>query len=74
MAAPAPPPVFEPVGDAVVVERTTNSARFDAGRATVEDTALAPDLFRVGLFGDGRPVDSRSEAVARREWVGRDTR
>ena len=36
--------------------------------ATVEVTALAPDLFRVGLFGDGRPVDYRSEAVAKRDW------
>jgi alpha-glucosidase len=68
MVAPAPAPVFEPVGDAAVVELTENSARFKVGRATVEVTALAPDLFRVGLFGDGRPVDYRSEAGAQDVW------
>ncbi|HEV7663321.1 MAG TPA: TIM-barrel domain-containing protein [Chloroflexota bacterium] len=59
---------FEPLGTAEVVARTQQSVRLRTGRSTVEVTALADDLFRVGLFGDGRPVDYRSEAVPQREW------
>ena len=42
--------------------------RLRSGRHVVEVAALANDLFRVGLFADGRPVDYRSEAVAKTEW------
>ena len=52
----------------MIVEQSANSVRLTSGRAAVEVAALAPDLFRVGLFGDGRPVDYRSEAVAKRDW------
>ena len=61
-------PVFEPLGNAEVVDQGTYSVRLKSGRAAVEVAALAPDLFRVGLFGDGRPVDYRSEAVAQPDW------
>ncbi len=39
-----------------------------AGSATVEVTALAPDLFRVGLFPHGRSACYSSEAVVSRAW------
>src|ERR671932_1242489 len=61
---------FAPVGTATVTERSAGAVRLRAGGATVEVAALAPDLFRVGLFPDGRPPDYRSEAIAREEWSG----
>jgi alpha-glucosidase len=61
-------PVFESLGEAAVVGRTPNAVRLKSGHATIEVTALADDLFRVGLFGDGRPVSYRSEAVAKTDW------
>ncbi len=66
------PPAFEPLGSADVIARTNSAVRLSAGRATVDVAALAPDLFRVGLFGDGRPVSFRSEAVAKTEWAACD--
>jgi alpha-glucosidase len=39
-----------------------------AGSATVEVTALAPDLFRVGLFAHGRSPSYLSDAVVERTW------
>jgi alpha-glucosidase len=54
---------FEPLGRAEVVERAPGRVRLRAGRHTVEVAALAPDLFRVGLFPDGRPPSYASEAV-----------
>jgi alpha-glucosidase len=68
------PPVFEPPGIARIVEQTDHSVRLKTGSATVEVMALAPDLFRVGLFGDGGRVDYRSEAVTQREWRSDDVR
>src|SRR4030081_2615560 len=59
---------LESLGTAEVVERTPNGVRLRTGRTIVEVVALADDLFRVGVFGDGRPVDYRSEAVARTDW------
>src|ERR687885_221156 len=61
---------YEPVGTASVAGLSASAVRLRAGRATVEVAALAPDLFRVGLFPDGRPPDYRSEAIAREEWPG----
>src|SRR5712691_11705108 len=69
-----PPPTFEPLGRAEVVERTNSGVHLRSGRSLIEVTALATDLFRVGLFADGRPVDYRSEAVARTEWPALATR
>jgi alpha-glucosidase len=56
---------FEGVGNASVVAQGDGWVRLRAGDATVEVAALAADLFRVGLFGGGRPPDYRSEALAR---------
>lgn len=56
---------FEPLGDAVVVERAAGTLRLRAGATTVEVSALARDLFRVGMFPGGKPPDYRSEAIAR---------
>src|SRR5438445_4553965 len=62
------PPTFASLGRAEIVERLPNGVRLRSGRHLVEVAALANDLFRVGLFADGRPVDYRSEAVARTDW------
>ena len=61
-------PAFEPLGDGTYVGCTGNSVRFRAGRATVEVTALADDVFRVGIAGDGMPLEYRSEAVPDTDW------
>jgi alpha-glucosidase len=37
--------------------------RFRDGATTVDVTALTDDIFRVGVFADGMPVEYRSEAV-----------
>jgi alpha-glucosidase len=58
---------YEAVGTAAVVARDASRVRFEAGSATIEVTALAPDLFRVGLFPHGRSVDYGSVAVVARE-------
>jgi alpha-glucosidase len=58
---------YEAAGNAQVVERDGGRVRLRAGAATVELTALAPDLVRVGFFPAGRPVEYRSEAIAREE-------
>src|SRR5437762_487315 len=73
VAPPEPLPDFEPLGDATLVARTANAARFKVGQTTVEVTALAADLFRVGIFGDGRPVSYASEAVAKTDWSAAST-
>lgn len=56
------------LGDARVSERAEGRVRLRAGTATVEVTALADDVFRVGCFFAGRPVDYTSEALAEAEW------
>jgi len=67
-------PTFAPLGRAEVVERSTNRVRLRSGRSQVEVTALANDVFRVGLFADGRPVDYRSDAVATTDWPATNVR
>ena len=61
-------PAFESLGAAQVVEQTATAVRVQVGRTAVEVTALADDVFRVGMFGDGQPRDYRSEAIATSEW------
>src|SRR5712692_851551 len=68
------PPTFESLGRAEVVERTACGVRLRSGRSQIEVAALANDLFRVGLFADGRPADYRSEAVAKTDWPAFDVR
>ena len=53
---------------AEVVERAGDRVRVRAGDATVEVTALAPAVFRVGFFPRGRPVEYRSEATEAAAW------
>jgi alpha-glucosidase len=60
---------FVPLGRAAVIAQGPASVRLRAGAATVEVAALAPDLFRVGLFGAGRPVEYPTEALARADWA-----
>ena len=61
---------FEPLGEAEVVERGEGRVRLRAGTTTVEVTALAPDLYRVGVFPEGKPPDYRSEAIAHEYAAG----
>ena len=59
---------YEPLGAAELLDHDDRSLRLRAGSTTVEVTALAPDLFRVGAFPEGRPPGYDSEAIAKREW------
>ncbi|HEY8490144.1 MAG TPA: TIM-barrel domain-containing protein [Dehalococcoidia bacterium] len=63
-----PPPGYRPLGAARRVERLPNGLRLHTDGAVVEVAALAPDLFRVGMFPDGRPPRYGSEAVAKAAW------
>src|SRR5258708_38827038 len=62
------PPGYQPLGPSTTTERAASSVRLDTGSATVEVTALAPDLFRVGFFPQGRAVDYSSFAAVSRDW------
>src|SRR5438270_10233913 len=64
----APPSGYQTPGTATIIEKDTSKVCMRAGSATVEVTALAPDLFRVGLFPHGRPACYSSEAVVSRGW------
>ncbi|HLH21590.1 MAG TPA: TIM-barrel domain-containing protein [Chloroflexota bacterium] len=59
---------YEALGRATIGEEGPAGLRLHVGAATVEVTALAADLLRVGLFADGRPVEYRSEAVVKSDW------
>src|SRR3712207_6113606 len=59
---------YKPLGGAKLLDHDERSIRTGAGSTTVEVTALAPDLFRVGMFPEGRPPDYTSEAVAKGHW------
>ena len=59
---------YEPLGAAELLDHDDRSLRLKAGSTLVEITALAPDLFRVGAFPDGRPPEYASEAVAKEDW------
>src|SRR3712207_122424 len=59
---------YEPLGAAELLDRDDRSLRLREGSTTVEVTALAPDLFRVGAFPEGRPPSYDSEAIAKRDW------
>src|SRR5713226_5349944 len=64
----APPPGYQTLGTATTTEKDGSKVCLRAGSATVEVMALAPDLFRVGLFPHGRSACYSSEAVVSREW------
>jgi alpha-glucosidase len=59
---------YKPLGGAKLLDYDERSIRMGAGSTTVELTALTPDLFRVGMFPEGRPPDYTSEAVVREDW------
>lgn len=59
---------YKPLGEAQVSDHDDRSVRLNSGSTTVEVTALAPDLFRIGMFLEGRPPRYTSEAVAKEEW------
>src|SRR3982074_1710841 len=61
------PPGYQPLGTAITVARDASRICLQVGSATVEVTALAPDLFRVGFFPEGRPGDYGSVAVVVRD-------
>src|SRR5260370_33856214 len=62
---------YQRLGTATVVAKEASKVCLEVGSATVEATALAPDLFRVGFFPDDRPVDYSSVAgVARTRETG----
>jgi alpha-glucosidase len=54
---------YRPVGAAHITGRSDAGVRVLAGDVTVEVTALLPGVFRVGVFGRGRPVNYPAEAV-----------
>jgi alpha-glucosidase len=59
---------YRPLGTGELLDHDDRSLRVKAGTTTVEVTALAPDLFRVGMFPEGRPPRYDSEAIAREDW------
>ena len=59
---------YEPLGTGELLDHDDRGLRVRAGSTTVEVTALAPDLFRVGMFPAGRPPRYDSEAIAKEEW------
>ena len=63
----ASPPDYQALGTAATIAKDASKVCLRAGSATVEVTALAPDLFRVGLFPHGRSVCYSSEAVVPRD-------
>ena len=59
---------YEPLGAAALVDHDDRGPRLRVGSTIVEVAALAPDLFRVGAFPEGRPPGYASEAIARDDW------
>jgi alpha-glucosidase len=64
---------YEPLGAAEFVGHDDRTLRLASGSAIVEVSALAPDLFRVGMFPGTRPPSYASEAIARDEWKSFET-
>jgi alpha-glucosidase len=59
---------YRPLGSGELLDHDDRSLRVKAGATTVEVTALAPDLFRVGMFPEGKPPRYDSEAIAKEDW------
>ncbi len=59
---------YRPLGPGELLDHDDRGLRVKAGLTTVEVTALAPDLFRVGMFPEGRPPRYDSEAIAKEDW------
>ncbi len=67
-ATPEDAGYYEPLGAAEVTDHDGSRIRFNAGTTVVEVTALTPQVFRVGMFPEGRPPDYDSPAIARSDW------
>src|SRR4051812_8824455 len=63
-----PPHGYQALGAVTTIEIAAPKVCLRADSATVEVTALAPDLFRVGFFPQGRSVDYSSVAVVSQDW------
>ncbi len=63
-AKAARPADFEPVGNVDSMECSGGRVRVGSGEMTVQVTALASGLFRVGMFTHGRPIVYPTAAVA----------
>src|SRR5260370_11522739 len=61
-------PGYQSLGTAITVAKDATKVCLELGSATVEVTALAPDLFRVGFFPEDRPVNYNSVAVVAQDW------
>ena len=59
---------YQPLGAGELIDHEDTSLLLKAGSTTVEVTALAPDLFRVGMFPAGGPPSYDSEAIAKEDW------
>src|ERR687897_880970 len=59
---------YRPLGRAELLDHDDRSLRVKTEATTVEVTSLAPDLFRVGMFPEGRPPRYDSEAIAKEDW------
>ena len=59
---------YKALGEAKLADHDDRGIRLQAGATTVEVTALARDLFRVGMFPEGRPPRYDSEAIAKKDW------
>jgi len=59
---------YRPLGRGELLDHDDRGLRVKTGATTVEVTALAPDLFRVGMFPEGRPPRYDSEAIAKEDW------
>ena len=59
---------YVPIGRAELEARTESGALLRCGSTRVEVTALAPDLWRVGMFAQGRSPDYSTEAIAGTHW------
>jgi alpha-glucosidase len=59
---------YVPLGAAELIDHDDRSLRVRAGSTNVEVTALAADLFRVGMFPAGGPPKYDSEAIAKEDW------
>ena len=65
---PASPPGYQVLRRVTAIAKEASRVRLRAGSATIEVTALASDLFRVGFFPQGRAVDYGSVALVSRDW------
>ncbi|HZC19940.1 MAG TPA: alpha-glucosidase, partial [Rubrobacteraceae bacterium] len=59
---------YVPLGATKLRDRDGGRVRLEADSTTVEVAALAPDLFRVGMFPEGRSPRYDSEAIAKKDW------